>query len=291
MLGWMRPSSSVRWLAATLALVPACAGSTVEYANGKCLIDGTSASLTQVEARQAEMTQHVLARQPILTAIVVAMVAIAIAGYLPRIFAILTARKAPVEKFGDRLRARIERYRAHPIRYFLLVGTLLAVLITGAVVYVALDADKRASERALANLQFCHLALRSATDHDHLKTIQSTEREIRALVAKLPAADARKAKNLADQLAKQQLAAGDDPKASDACTARLDALGKDIAAIRAQLDAMAGHAPQTTDSPHSDDGSRPDSPRPDSPRPGDGRPGDGSATPDATLAPAVDAGK
>ena len=189
------------------------------------------------------MTQHVLSRQPILTAIVVGMVAIAIAGYLPRIFAILTARKAPVEKFSDRLRARIERYRAHPIRYFLLVGILLGLLITAAVVYVSLDADKRASERALANLQFCHLALQSAADHDRLKTIQKTEREIRSLVAKLPAADQRKARDLADQLARQRPSGaappGTDP---DGCTAKLEALGKDVTAIKAQLDLLVKHS-------------------------------------------------
>jgi len=233
-------------LLATLAVLPACAGNTVEYVNGKCLIDGASASLTQVETRQAEMTQHVLSRQPILTAIVVGMVAIAIAGYLPRIFAILTARKAPVEKFSDRLRARIERYRAHPVRYFLLVSTLLGVVITAAVVYVSLDADKRASERALANLQFCHLALRSASDHDHLNKIQSTEREIRALVAKLPAADQRKARDIADQLAQQRLATT-DASGSDGCTAKLEALGKDITAIKAQLDLLVSHGVKADD--------------------------------------------
>lgn len=238
MLGRMR-ESSFRSLA-MLALLPACTANTVEYAGGKCLIDGAPVSLAQVETRQAEMTQHVLSRQPILTAIVVGMVVIAIAGYLPRIFAILTARRAPVEKFGDRLRARIERYRAHPVRYFLLVGTVLGVLVTAAVIYVWLDADKRASERALANLQFCHLALRSASDTDHLKKIQSTEKEIRALIAKLPAADQRKARNLADQLAQERLAAGDARTATDGCTAKLDALGKDISAIKAQLDQLTG---------------------------------------------------
>jgi hypothetical protein len=249
MIAGMR-ESSFRSTAAMLALLPACASSTVEYASGKCLIDGAPASLTQVEERQSEMTQHVLSRQPILTAIVVGMVAMAIAGYLPRIFAILTARKAPVEKFSDRLRARIERYRAHPIRYFLLVGISLSLLITAGVVYVALDADKRASERALANLQFCHLALRSAADTDHLKKIQSTEREIRALVSKLPAADQRRARNIADQLAQQRLAATQPTDAGNeiaACTAKLDALAKDVTAIKTQLDLLVSHGGKADD--------------------------------------------
>lgn len=233
--------SSVLVLRTAVVLLPACASSSVEFAGGKCLIDGTPASLAHVEERQAEMTQHVLSRQPILTAIVVGMVVIAIAGYLPRLSAILTARKAPVEKFSERLRARIERYRAHPVRYFLLVGTVLGVVVTAAVVYVALDADKRASERALANLQFCHLALRSASDTEHLKKIQSTEREIRALIAKLPAADQRKARKLADQLAQEQQPTS-GMTSTDGCTARLDALGKDISAIKAQLELLTGRS-------------------------------------------------
>lgn len=247
--------SSLRFLATAAVVLPACAASSVEFVGGKCLIDGTPASLTQVEQRQAEMTQHVLSRQPILTAIVVGMVVIAIAGYLPRISAILTARKAPVEKFSERLRARIERYRAHPVRYFLLVSTVLGVVITAAVVYVSLDADKRASERALANLQFCHLALRSAAETDHLKKIQSTEREIRSLIAKLPAADQRKARNLADQLAQERQGTGEIKSVTDGCTTRLDALGKDIAAIKAQLEQLTGRgaaseiAPATPDAP------------------------------------------
>ena len=119
MLAWMR-QSSFRFVATALAVLPACDSTTVEYASGKCLIDGAPATLTQVEDRQSEMTQHVLARQPILTAIVVGMVATAIAGYLPRIFAILTARKAPVEKFSERLHesssSRPTSARARPRR-------------------------------------------------------------------------------------------------------------------------------------------------------------------------------
>ena len=58
MLTEMRESSSRSLAIMVLTLMPACAGSTVEYANGKCLIDGASATLTQVESRQAEMTQE-----------------------------------------------------------------------------------------------------------------------------------------------------------------------------------------------------------------------------------------
>ena len=62
----------------------------------------------------------------------------------------------------------------------------------------------------------------------------------KTLIAKLPAADQRKARNIADRLAQEQLAAGDAKNATDGCTAKLDALGKDIAVIRAQLDQLVG---------------------------------------------------
>jgi hypothetical protein len=197
------------WLRAMILLgsLPACAATTVKYVGGQCVIDGVPAALAQVEDRQAEMTQHVLSRQPILTGIAVMAVALGIAGYLPRIFAILAARRAHAEKFGDRLRARIERYRAHPVRYFLLVAIVLGALVSAGVGYVVLDSDKRASERALASLQFCHLALRTANEQrvlaeqrEHLASIQSTERDIQALVDKLPPAEQQKAREIVGQL-------------------------------------------------------------------------------------------
>lgn len=193
-----------------LVVVPlgACSAiSRVTYVDGQCVIDGIPATLAQVEARQAAVTQHVLSRQPVLTAIAVAAVALAGAGYLQRILAILSARRAPAQKFSDRLRARFERYRAHPIRYFLLLGGVLGALIVSGVAYVSMDADKRASERSLASLQFCHLALRSASEQhllaeqrEHLASIQSTERDIRALVDQLPPAEQQKAREIVDQL-------------------------------------------------------------------------------------------
>jgi hypothetical protein len=178
-----------------------------EYVNGQCLIDGVSANILQVEARQAELTQHMLARQPILTAIAVAAVALAGAGYLQRLLTILAARRAPAQNLGERLRLRMERYRAHPVRYFLLLGGVLGLLAVAGTAYVSMDADKRTSERSLATLQFCHLALRSANEQrvlaeqrEHLASIQSTEHEIRALVDTLPPAEQQKAHEIIDQL-------------------------------------------------------------------------------------------
>ncbi len=189
------------------ALAGCAGGNQVSYVDGHCLIGGVVASLARVEARQAEVTQHVLSRQPVLTAIAVAAVTLAGASYVQRLLAVLAARRAPAQSFSDRLRARMERYRRHPIRYFLLLGSVLAILVVAGVAYVSLDADKRASERALATLQFCHLALRSADEQhvlseqrNNLASIQSTESDIRALVDKLPPAEQQKAHEIVDQL-------------------------------------------------------------------------------------------
>ena len=197
-----------RGLALGAAALAGCAGGNeVRYVDGHCLIGGVVASLARVEARQAEVTQHVLSRQPVLTAIAVAAVTLAGASYVQRLLAVLAARRTPAQSFSDRLRARMERYRRHPIRYFLLLGSVLAVLVVAGVAYVSLDADKRSSERALASLQFCHLALRSADEQyvlaeqrRNLATIQSTEGDIRVLVDKLPPAEQQKAREIVDQL-------------------------------------------------------------------------------------------
>jgi len=195
-----------------LAVVAAaCAPrSPVEYVNGQCLISGTPATLSEVETRQAQITQHILARQPVLTAIAVAAVLLAGAGYLQKIFTMLRARRDQSQSFADRLRARLERYRTHPIRNFALIGGVLGVLAAAGIAYVSLDADKRASERSLATLQFCHLALRSANEQhvlaeqrEHLASIQSTEHDIRALVDQLPPAEQQKAREIASQLSTQ----------------------------------------------------------------------------------------
>jgi chromosome segregation ATPase len=73
--------------------------------------------------------------------------------------------------------------------------------------YVYLDADKRASERALGLLQFCHLALRNtesenilAEQRRNLQEIQSTAGNIRALVDTLPPEEQRKAKEIVSKI-------------------------------------------------------------------------------------------
>src|SRR5207237_151760 len=74
-----------------------------------------------------------------------------------------------------------------------MVAGSVGVLIGAGVFYIYLDADKRASERALATLQFCHLSLRTADEkraldeqRSNLSSIHDTAGEIRGLIAKLP---------------------------------------------------------------------------------------------------------
>ena len=101
---------------------------------------------------------------------------------------------------GDRVRALVDRYRAHRVRYVAMVAGSVSVLIGAGVFYIYLDADKRASERALATLQFCHLALRTADEkraldeqRSNLSSIHDTAGEIRGLIAKLPPDERAKA--------------------------------------------------------------------------------------------------
>ena len=192
----------------SLLLMQACGGaSAVQYVDGNCLIGGTAATIAQVEARQALVTQHILSRQPILTAIAVAAVAIASASYLQRLLVMLAARRASDTNFAERVRARMERHRAHPLRYFSMLSGVFAILVMAGIAYVRLDADKRSSERALATLQFCHIALRTSDEQRvlgeqraNLVSIQSTAGDIRALVGKLPPAEQQKARDIVDQL-------------------------------------------------------------------------------------------
>jgi septation ring formation regulator EzrA len=73
--------------------------------------------------------------------------------------------------------------------------------------YIYLDVDKRASERALGMLQFCHLALKTneeqgvlAEQRKNLDAIQSTAGDIRALVDKLPPEEKQKAREIVAQM-------------------------------------------------------------------------------------------
>jgi hypothetical protein len=88
----------------------------------------------------------------------------------------------------------------------MVLGTLM-LLGMAAGLYVYLDADKRASERALGLLQFCHVALRNNESQHildeqrhNLQAIESTAGNIQALVDKLPPTEQRKAKEIVAQI-------------------------------------------------------------------------------------------
>jgi hypothetical protein len=94
------------------------------------------------------------------------------------------------------------------------------LVAVGGGFYIYLDIDKRASERALGMLQFCHLALKTQEEQvvlgeqrKNLEAIQSTAGDIRTLVGKLPPDEQRKAQlivsEMNDALAKQGKIVGD----------------------------------------------------------------------------------
>lgn len=184
-----------------LALLSGCGGpGTIRYVNEQCLIDNQPATLKQVEARQAEVSQRIINRAPLFILLTVLVVVLAGMSHMEKLVLLFSARRANGKKFGERLQAALERYRSRPVRYFtIVIGTLILLLAAGGC-YIYLDADKRASERALGMLEFCHLALRTrdaqgvlTEERNNLQAIQSTAGDIRALVDKLPPEEQHKA--------------------------------------------------------------------------------------------------
>src|SRR5262249_52887743 len=158
-----------------------CGPGRVEFTGGQCVIDGAPATLDQVEARQARLSERIVARQPISVVGTVLVVGLAGFSHIEKPFLLFNSRKTPAHCLGARLRLALDRYRAHPLRYFAIVSTTLLLLGVAGGFYVYLDADKRASERALGLLQFCHLALRNdeaqsilAEQRRNLASIEST---------------------------------------------------------------------------------------------------------------------
>jgi hypothetical protein len=217
------------------------------------MIDGRPATLPEVETRQALISERILARQPLFVLITVLIVALAGFSHLEKLLLLFSTRRAHVHGLAERLRLALERYRAHPIRYFtIVVGTLSLLAIAGSF-YVYLDADKRASERALGLLQFCHLALRNgesqtilAEQRRNLQAIESTAGNIQTLVDKLPPAEQRKAKEIVTRinaaLAQQGKLVGDYAARADESTravrAETESLEKGLSTLGAQVVAL-----------------------------------------------------
>jgi hypothetical protein len=174
----------------------------VRFDRESCFVDGHSAGLQEVEAREAEVQHRIGSRQPWLVVITVAVVALAGISYIERLILLFSVNR-DAKTMGDRMKALIIRYRAHPIRYFSIVAGSVGVLVTAGVFYIYLDADKRSSERALASLQFCHLALRTSEEkktlddqRNNLTSLHDTAGEIRQLIDKLPPAEQAKAQQI-----------------------------------------------------------------------------------------------
>ena len=119
---------------------------------------------------------------------------------LPRTAGHAVLRAARRARHGRAAQAVVDRYRSHPIRYFALLCGSIGLLVAAGSLYIYCDADKRSSERALAALQFCHLAQRSADEkralddqRQNLSSIHETAGAIRQLIDKLPPAEQAKA--------------------------------------------------------------------------------------------------
>jgi hypothetical protein len=187
---------------ATIACVGCGGPGNIRFDRERCYIDGQAVGLTQVEDREAVVEHRIAVRQPWLVVITVVVVLLAGIGYVEKLVLLLSANRDS-KGMGEKLREAAERYRAHRLRYFMLVGGSVGLLVTAGSLYIYVDADKRASERALAALQFCHLALRtgeetSALDQQrqNLVSIHQTAGEIRQLIDKLPPAEQVKAQEI-----------------------------------------------------------------------------------------------
>jgi hypothetical protein len=222
----------------------------VEFSGGQCLIDGHVATRAEVESRQARITERILSRQPLFVLITVLIVALAGMSHVEKLFLFAGKKDQPVRSMHDRLRLALERYRSHPLRYFSMVALTLGLLGVAGGVYVYLDSDKRASERALGLLQFCHIALRNdeaagilAEQKQNLQQIESTAGDIRAFVGKLPPEEQKKARQIVarinDALAQQGRLVGDYVARTDESTKAVreetQLLGKGLTSLETQV--------------------------------------------------------
>jgi hypothetical protein len=207
-----RRSSKLRLqiLAATLFLMLAgCSGpGHVQYDGGRCVKDGRALTVEEVEADQAEVARRIASRQPWFAVITIGIVLLAAAGNAEKALMLVRAKHQEGQRpLLERLRDLLARQRDNPALFGAIVGGSLALIVIAGSAYVYLDIDKRASERALAMLQFCHLAMRTKEEEGvldeqrhNLEAIESTASDIRTLVGKLPPDEQRKAQLIVDQM-------------------------------------------------------------------------------------------
>jgi hypothetical protein len=243
---------SPRALLAVLLFVAGCAGpGRVQYDGGHCFKDGRELTLPEVERDQTEVAQRITSRQPWFAVITIGIVLLAAAGNAEKALMLVRARHVEGHRpLAERLRDLLARQRETPGRFVAIVAGSLTLLALGGAAYVYLDIDKRASERALGMLQFCHLALRTQEEEGdldeqrrNLQAIESTAGDIRTLVGKLPPDEQRKAQLIVEQmnsaLAKQGKIVGDYVARTDEAqknlSARTVAMEKGIASVEGDL--------------------------------------------------------
>ena len=227
-----------------LSLLASCTRAVrVTYDREHCYLDGRAAQISEVEEVQTELGQHVLARQPIQTWVTIVMLLIAGAGYFDKLALLIAARRSSAPSFAERVRASLERHRPHPVRYFGIVLSGLVLIGVGAGCYIWLDADRRASERALQQLQFCHLALKSAEEQStldeqrkNLDRLQSTAGSIKSLVDSLPPDEQKKATELLGQM---KIAIGNQDRVLGRESALAQAVASGSAEIQQNLGLLA----------------------------------------------------
>jgi len=194
------------WLVLLLAACGAKDG--VEYRAGSCWVGDHVASLQEVELHQTQLSERIQSRQPWSVAVTLLVVVLAGLSHLEKLVLLFSTRKGgPTQSLGDRIRLALDRYRTYPIRYFALVSATLGLLLLAGGFYIYLDADKRASERSLAQLQFCHLALRSGDERraldeqrKNLEAIAATAGSIHDLVDRMPPEEREKAKQIVTEI-------------------------------------------------------------------------------------------
>lgn len=247
----LRPHVRAILLLAALLLAGCGGPAPVQYNQGRCLTEGRVLTDQEVEDEQADVARRIASRQPWFAVITIGVVVVAAASNAERALLLFRARHVEGHRpLGERMREMLSRQRENPLVFALLVGGSLAFIAIAGGAYVYLDIDKRANERALATLQFCHLALRTQAEQavldeqrQNLEAIQSTAGDIRTLVGKLPPDEQRKAQlivtQMNDALSRQDKIVGDYAERTDEAqkdlSAHTAAMEKGLASVEGDL--------------------------------------------------------
>lgn len=223
----------------------------VEYDGGRCLENGQPMTAQQVEHEQAAVASRIASRQPWFAIITIGVVVVAVGSNAQRALGLFRARHAHGQQpLAERLREALTGQRGSPVVFASILAVSLLLVAVGGGFYIYLDIDKRASERALGMLQFCHLALKTQDEQkvlteqrQNLEAIQSTAGDIRTLVGKLPPDEQKKAQlivsEMNDALAKQGKIVGDYAERADEAQKDLSehtaAMEKGLATVQGDL--------------------------------------------------------